>query len=230
MFMTAIAVLFIVFSVAYILGLNQYKRVIDSRQDRATGDVILSTNQSEISSKSNEREGENGEKQWVSLSRDLGQVITDTTWHPALYTVEYPPDANIFIYDGSTVRWPMSQMEMFLNNAVSINSRVNSKINYHIVVGESDVDPSTCYKTTCLEVFKSIDSIENIEVASISGKIVHGKANNGGGVILPTPDTVETVILPYNKKYIVIHNIINTSLAPSETFSEILKKFKVALE
>jgi len=222
--LTAIIIIIFVFLIAYYLGLNQAKKIATDQSNIVSKNISFPTSSPNTL---DNQQNTNNEKQWTKLSVDLGKAIDGSTWHVSSYIVRYPADADAFIYDGNIVGWPFAQMELLLNNAVSIGSNVDSKINYQIKVGISDVDPSICYKTTCLGAFKSIDSIEDITVASISGKLVHGRADNGGGVILPTPGKVETVILPHNGKYIILHNVINSSFSPSDIFNKILQTFEL---
>ena len=133
------------------------------------------------------------------------------------FSVYFPLDNqhNPFITYPQQSGWPISTIERMFDLNVSFG-------NYRI--GVTNIDPTSCYKTTCPNTIDSIVKEEPVIIDGITSRKVIAKiSQKGGGIIMPGEinDSI-LYIIPYESKFIVIFNYY-----PDTDFDKFVKSFQV---
>lgn len=148
---------------------------------------------------------------WGGFSQEF---MNDNT-----FSVFYPLDNkhNPFISYAKDSGWPISQLErLFITNVSFGDYRV----------GVSEVDPTLCYKDTCVDVLDNIIKEEKVSIDGISSKKITAEiSQKGGGIILPGKISESTLyIVPYQNKFIILF-----SFYPDMNFEKFVSSFEVKL-
>lgn len=114
------------------------------------------------------------------------------------YQVKYPlnKDAYPSMINGKDSGWPISQLDQ---QALTVIEFGYNTLNI------ADIDPTTCYKTTCSGAFETIDSTQTVSVNGILSKKIQGTAYQGGGALPLKAPTIEAYIIPFQKKYFILY-------------------------
>lgn len=133
------------------------------------------------------------------------------------FGVTYPLDKKHepFIFNSKNSGWPISVIEQLFIDNISFGD-------YRI--GISDIDPTTCYTSLCMDTIDSISKEEGVVISNIpSRKITAIISQKGGGIILPEKQTDSILyIIPYQNKYFILF-----SFYPDSGFEKFASSFKV---
>lgn len=133
------------------------------------------------------------------------------------FSVYYPLDGahDPFIYNSTDSGWPISKIETLFKTDTTFGD---------FRIGVSDIDPTSCYKNSCVGAISSIDNEENVTIDGIASRKVTVKiASKGGGIILPGSVNQSVMyIIPYQNKFIVL-----LSFYPDADFEKFVSTFQV---
>lgn len=143
----------------------------------------------------------------IHLSISTTQQLEKETWgtfsqefiEGYQYQVKYPLNKNSYpvMINGKDSGWPISQLDQYFSTIIEFGDNT---------LGITDIDPTTCYKTTCLGIFETINSIQTASISGILSKKIQGTAYGGGGVrLLPEAPPIELYIVPFQNKYFVLY-------------------------
>lgn len=136
------------------------------------------------------------------------------------FDIKYPSDAETLVFNGTQSGLPVDPIEQIFSKAIEFSSPpFNSKDNYSIAVGVSDIDPSLCYQTSCQHTLTTIMKNETASVSGILSKKLEATIENG----MLSPTKVSLYIIPYLDKFIILYSKMNDT----KIFNEMVSSFKL---
>ncbi len=156
-------------------------------------------------------------EKWLNVQYEFSQGYA--------FNVDYPPNAQIWIFDGKNSGLPISPMNQLFSKAISFSppTDIDSKDSYQIVIGLSDVDPSECYQSKCEGVLEKITKNETTSISEVLAKRIESTAPNSGGVLLSPLPQVKLYVIPHLNKFLILYS----EIGDDATFSKMVDSFKL---